>query len=1527
MTATATDSKGFSGTSSSFSWTVNDVVTVTNPGSKSNVSGTAITGFTPSASVTGGGTISSWAQSGLPAGLSFNTSTGAIAGTPTTACSCSVTLTATDSRGAQGSATFTWTISNNVSVTNPGTQSNVSGSAITALQIGATDSQSGATLTYSATGLPAGLTISSSGSITGTPTTACACSVTVKAQDAAGYSGTATFTWNVTNTVSVTNPGGQSNVSGSAITALQISATDSQSGATLTYSATGLPAGLTISSSGSITGTPTTACACSVTVKAQDAAGYSGTATFAWNVTNTVSVTSPGAQSNVSGSAITSVDISATDSSSTAALAYADNSTLPPGLTINALNGDITGTPTTGGVYPVTITVTDNAGYSNVTTFNWTITNTVSVTSPGDQSSVSGSPITAVAISASDSSSTATLSYSDNGTLPPGLSIDPNSGSITGTPTTKGTYPVTITVTDSAGFTGTTTFNWTITNTISVTNPGAQSNGSGSPITAVPISATDSSPTATLTYSDGGTLPPGLSIDPTSGSITGTPTTGGVYPVTITVTDNSDASASVSFTWTITNTVSVTNPGAQSNLSGAAISAVPISATDSSSTATLAYSDGGTLPPGLSVDPSSGSITGTPTTAGSYPVIITATDNAGYSGNTDFTWTITNTVSVASPGDQSNGSGAAITAVPISATDSSSTATLAYSDGGTLPAGLSIDPTSGSITGTPTTGGVYAVTITATDGSGASGNATFNWTITNTVSVTNPGAQSNVSGTAIAALPIMATDSSSTATLTYSDGGTLPPGLSIDPTSGSITGTPTTGGTYPVTITATDDAGYSGTATFTWTIGNTVSVTSPGDQTDGSGTAITPVPITATDSSEGATLTYSDGGTLPPGLSIDPASGSITGTPTTGGVYAVTITATDGSGASGNASFNWTITNTVSVTSPGDQSDGSGTAITAVPITATDSSSTATLAYADNGTLPPGLSIDPASGSITGTPTTAGVYAVTITVTDNAGFSGTTSFNWTVANAVSVTSPGDQSDGSGTAITPEPITATDSSAGATLTYSDGGTLPPGLSIDPASGSITGTPTTGGVYAVTITATDGSGASGNASFNWTITNTVSVTSPGDQSDGSGTAITAVPITATDSSAGATLTYSDGGTLPPGLSIDPASGSITGTPTTGGTYPVTITATDSVGYTGSATFTWTITNTVTVAPIGQQSSATGVEITPLVPTATDSQTTPTPIFTWTATDLPPGLTIGRSSGHIVGKPTTDGIYSVTVSATDNANPTNTGSTSFEWSVFTIAPVITKVKPATGPGSGGTKVVISGTNLLHASSVAFGSVNAPGFKVNKKGTKITVHAPAQAAGTVDIIVTTPAGGASSPTAADHFTYTGPSVLAVSPATGSTAGGTTVTIRGKGMAGATSVAFGSDDAANPTINKTGTVITATAPAESAGTVDIVVTTAGGMSAVVPADQFTYVSPTVTEVSPATGPAAGGNKVTITGTELGGATSVTFGGVSASIVSVNAKGTKVVVTAPGGSGTVDVIVTTPAGSSAPVTADQYTYS
>jgi hypothetical protein len=181
------------------------------------------------------------------------------------------------------------TTGNTVTVTNPGNQTGTVGTPAS-LQISATDSQSGQTLTYSATGLPAGLSISStSGLITGTPTTAANYSVTVTATDSTGAKGTASFTWDISaatgNTVTVTNPGTQTGTVGTAVS-LQIHATDSASGQTLTSSATGLPAGLSISTSGLITGTPTTAANYRVTVTATDTTGAKGSATFSWNISS-----------------------------------------------------------------------------------------------------------------------------------------------------------------------------------------------------------------------------------------------------------------------------------------------------------------------------------------------------------------------------------------------------------------------------------------------------------------------------------------------------------------------------------------------------------------------------------------------------------------------------------------------------------------------------------------------------------------------------------------------------------------------------------------------------------------------------------------------------------------------------------------------------------------------------------------------------------------------------------------------------------------------------------------------------------------------------------------------------------------------------------------------------------------------------------------------------------------------------------------------------------------------------------------
>ncbi len=169
-------------------------------------------------------------------------------------------------------------------------------------------------------------------------------------------------------------------------------------------------------------------------------------------------------------------------------------------------------------------------------------------------------------------------------------------------------------------------------------------------------------------------------------------------------------------------------------------------------------------------------------------------------------------------------------------------------------------------------------------------------------------------------------------------------------------------------------------------------------------------------------------------------------------------------------------------------------------------------------------------------------------------------------------------------------------------------------------------------------------------------------------------------------------------------------------------------------------------------------------------------------------------------------------------------------------------------------------------------------------------------------------------------------PTVTAVSPASGPTGGNTSVVITGTGFSAANpsgAVKFGATSA-NYTIDSD-TRITATSPAGSAGTIDVTVTTPGGTSATRAADQFTYVAaPTVTAISPASGPISGGTTVTITGTGFATAGAVKFGATVAAYT-INSN-TQITATSPAGTGTIDVTVTTPGGTSATTAGDQFTY-
>lgn len=174
------------------------------------------------------------------------------------------------------------------------------------------------------------------------------------------------------------------------------------------------------------------------------------------------------------------------------------------------------------------------------------------------------------------------------------------------------------------------------------------------------------------------------------------------------------------------------------------------------------------------------------------------------------------------------------------------------------------------------------------------------------------------------------------------------------------------------------------------------------------------------------------------------------------------------------------------------------------------------------------------------------------------------------------------------------------------------------------------------------------------------------------------------------------------------------------------------------------------------------------------------------------------------------------------------------------FVPQPRVTALSVTSGPASGGTTVTLTGTGFTGATQVSFGAVDASSITVNSD-TLLTAVSPAETAGTVDVTVTSP-GGTSVPTPNDQFTLVAtPSVTGLTPSRGSILGGSTVTITGVGLSGATGVSFGGTPAGF-TVNDD-TSITAVSPvAEAAETVDVTVTSVGGTSPTNSADRFAYL-------------------------------------------------------------------------------------
>jgi uncharacterized repeat protein (TIGR01451 family) len=1205
-----------------------------------------------------GGPIVTWSITpALPAGLAFNAQNGMISGTPAAvSAAAAYTVTATNSGGST-TTTLTLTV-NDVAPAGLSYSANPAVYTLGApVANNAPSSTGGAVVSYAISpALPSGLTFNTTtGIISGTPTALSPATAYAIAAENSGGLATTTLTITVNNPA----PTGLTYSANPAVytkgLAIAPDLASVNGGGALSWSiAPALPAGLSFNATtGAITGTPTVLSP--PTTYAVTAVGTGGTTSTTLSVT--VNDLPPAGLAYAMSSAVFTKGQTAANAPSTssggAVVSWSVTPTLPAGLSVSPTTGIISGMPTVlSPTTSYTITAANTGGSTTAT-----ITITVNDVPPSNLI-YGANPVVAtrgvpIASDAPANNGGAVVSYAITPALPAGLRIDATSGIISGTPTVlSAATNYQVTATNSGGSTSV-----TLTLTVNDQAPAALTYGTNPAVYTKGQSITSDVPSssggAVLSWSIAPALPAGLRLDPTSGVLSGTPSaiaatagyvvtatnSGGATTATLTITVNDAPPQALAYSrnpaiYTQGQPIADNIPG---HIGGTVIS----------------YTVSPALPAGLSLGATSGLISGTPTTVTSATnYVITATNSGGSA-----TATLSITVNAVPPSQLTYAANPAVYTVNQTIADNgpqSNAGVTSYEITPPLPAGMDFNMTTGVISGTPivlSPATYYTVTASNTGGSTT---ATISLAVVDVAPTglaypTNPVVCTK--GLTIA--PDAPSTSGGGAVVSYAVSPALPSGLRLDPATGTISGTPTAlsaAASYAVTATNT---GGATTASITITVNDVPPtglsyVSNPAVYTVGQGIPNDQPTLTG----GGPVTSWSISPALPPGLAFSATTGTVSGTP--GQLSAMTSYVVTAGNSGGTTTANLTIT--VNAVPPSSLAYSANPAVYTWgrPIQNNTPSGTggAVVSWALSPALPQGLSFSTTTGIISGTPAAlspAASYTVTAT---NSGGSATATITITVQDVAPsslayATNPAVYAKGQ--AITND---VPSSSGGAVVSYAISPALPAGLNFNASTGVISGTPTAlSPAQAYTVTATNSGGST-----------TVALTVTVNDIPPAGLTYTTNPATYTkghtitnnlpSSSGGAVVSYSITPALPAGLSLDPTTGIISGTPTvlsmaTG--YAVT--ATNSGGMTSAAV---TIA-VVDVAPTGLTYAANPATYTKgqLIASNTPHATGGGPVVSWSISpSLPAGLSFSTSSGVISGTPTVlapTGAYTITATNT--------------------------------------------------------------------------------------------------------------------------------------------------------------------------------------------------------------------------------------------------------------------------------------